>query len=335
MFMKKRFKNDREAISPVVATLMLVLVAVASVTGFFVFMDSWQNDQEDQVDDADISYEGASFIIGGSSTVYAFSSIAADQYMALNEDIEISVGYTSSGAGLTALKAGAIDMAGYSKALSASETTVTSITIGYDAAVVITSASNTHGLQDISAANMLQIYRCNGGVAGTYTLDTDASGSIEWDEVPVSTASAVIMCTGTEVVTIYDRSTESGTEEVFAKNMLGLSTATLEESNIVTGHSMVGNPELIAAVAADAHAIGFTSKGEASTASSVDMMEFNGVEATTSAIKSGSYIGARPLNILVMTEDYTGAIKDFVDYCLLDSVNVQICAQSGFVSIYA
>ncbi|MFA5312199.1 MAG: substrate-binding domain-containing protein [Methanomassiliicoccales archaeon] len=333
--MNKRFKKDREAISPVVATLMLVLVAVASVTGFFVFIDSWQNDQEDQVDDADISYEGESFIIGGSSTVYAFSTIAAEQYMVLNDDVKISVGYTSSGAGLTALKSGAIDIAGYSKALSASETTVTSITIGYDAAVVITSASSTHGLLDISAANLLQIYKCNGGVAGTYALDADDSGSIEWNEVPVSTASATIMCTGTEEVTIYDRSTESGTEEVFAKNMLGLSTVTLEESNIVTGHSMVGNPELIAAVAADANAIGFTSMGEASTANSVDVMKFAGVEAKTSTIKDSSYLGARPLNLLVMTEDYTGAIKDFVDYCLLDSINMQICEQSGFVSIYA
>ncbi|MCE5296833.1 MAG: hypothetical protein LLG16_07005, partial [Euryarchaeota archaeon] len=69
--------------------------------------------------------------------------------------------------------------------------------------------------------------------------------------------------------------------------------------------------------------------------SSVDMMKFNNVEAKTSTIKDNTYVGARPLNLLVMTEDYTGAIKDFVDYCLLDSVNMQICAQAGFVSIYA
>jgi len=320
---------------------MLVLVTVGAATAFYMWETGWQDDVEGKTKNADVM---ASLTIGGSSTVYEFTAVAAEMYNGEFPGYKVSYQKGGSGAGVAAIGEGAVDIGSASRFVKTEEYALypdlVEHIIAWDGVAVVTSSSNTHGLVSINETVLNDIYCFNGGKTG-YSLqvlvDYDSSSDIEWDEVYTTANSVAANCTGSDVVTLYDRDEESGTEETFAKKILDQSKGTLEANDITANHE-TSNQNLAVAIGDDDHALSFMAFGIANGDSNLDVIPFaedenDPVTPSTSTIKDQTYPGTRPL-VYITDGTPTGDISQYIKYCLQPENNQQITAGSDYVSIY-
>ena len=115
----KRLVKNAQAVSPIIATLMLVLVAVGSAGAFYMWQTGWQGDVEGKA--AGGTELQASLSIGGSSTVYEFSAISGEYYHAANPGYKVSYQKGGSGAGVASVGTGAVDIGSASRDVQTSE----------------------------------------------------------------------------------------------------------------------------------------------------------------------------------------------------------------------
>ncbi|MEM0466515.1 MAG: substrate-binding domain-containing protein [Candidatus Thermoplasmatota archaeon] len=304
----KRLVRNAQAVSPIIATLMLVLVAVGAAGAFYVWQSGWQKDVQSKTGGA--GELQASLIIGGSTTVYEFGAVAAQYFQGANPNYKVNVQKGGSGAGIAAVGTGAIDIGMSSKPLSASDKTkypdlnndgqkdigkeLVETVVAYDAVVIIVPSARTE-LISIHENVIGAIYYKNGGattIPQKYSdviskLDGIVTGQsadqkIQWNEVPISIAKyneviapgytyqAADFCTGNTVVKIYDRSDVSGTEDTFSKHFVDTGKETLEEAGITANH-VESNQVMVTTIAADANSIGFAAYGVAKAASGIRM----------------------------------------------------------------
>ena len=328
----KKIKKDIEAISPVVATLMLVLVAVASVTAFYVFQSNWQAEQAKNVDNVDIdSGSPFSIDIAGSSTVYEFMVPAAEAYMDKYAQATVTVSSIGSGAGKNAIIAGQTDMGTMSKAWTTTDSTtyptIVATTIAYDGVVVVIGdkAVAEHDmtpamLEALEAVDMQALYN-TGMTWGEFKFALDGTYAVGTDAEDI------------DPVVCYERADESGTEDGFKDLILGKGNPCNSDA------SATGNQGMIDAIAADADGIGFTSYGMAKANDSMNMFELDGVACTAANIKAemisgNGYDASRPLVVLTQ-EDANEYVQNFLEFILEAGNNVEFCADGGFVSLYA
>lgn len=312
----KKIQKDTHAVSPIVATLMLVLVAVGGSASYYMWQTGWQKDVEGKVSGAGDFKNSLS--IGGSSTVYEFTAIAAEWFEAANNGYKISYQSGGSGAGIASVGKGIVDIGSASRFVKDSEHAkypdtngdgskdhghkLVTHTVAWDAVVVVTSATLTN--YTLTRAELLNIYE-NGTFPGGWT----------------------------GVTGYVDRSDASGTEEVFAELILDLDYGTLEEAGITATASFPGNQELIAALEADNSLIGFTSYGMAKQ-TDLHIFSFEGVVPSEDTIMDGTYDGARPINYITVDEP-TGDIAEYINFCLAPRNNQDIAEEAGYISIYA
>jgi flagellin-like protein len=210
----RRMQKQKKGVSPVVATLILILIAVAAAAALYLWLVSWQGGVTAGVGSPSAQY---TVTIGGSTSVYPFSSLAVTQFEQNNSDVVVSDNQGGSGAGMLSVCAHNVDIG----AASAVETTTqleesvaaggygcpaspapVITTIAYDAVDVILPALNTHGLVSISADTLLTIYEAGGGGHGGFTGSapagytfpqangatdaalTIASTSVQWEQIP-------------------------------------------------------------------------------------------------------------------------------------------------------
>ena len=353
MKMWNKMKKDAEAISPVVATLMLVLIAVASATAFYIWQSSWQKGVQDQVGDTGVQ---TSLVCGGSTTMTDLMNDFADLYMQNNSNYKISVQTGGSGAGKAAAASGAVDIGLSSAALTATEKAqypnLVQTCVALDGVCVVVPTANVHLLQSMNGTTLYAIYAVNGGKS-PYTppswmhAPSGAGGKYIWTDIPNTagqTPTVTTYCTGGQIVAIMDRLDSSGTEEKFV-NMLGQGNKQLEDIGISGAAHYSGNPALIAAIAANPDSISFTSFGFIAN-SGVNQLP-SGFQAAAATVGSAptspqicdstgiyklTYAGARPL--MVLTDGApTGAVKAFIDYCLSPQVNTYACLKTGYMTV--
>jgi len=160
-----RGEKKHAAVSPVVATLILILIAVAAAAALYLWLVAWQGNIT-----GGIGQPGAqtTVSIGGSTSVYPFSQLAATWFQQNNSDIAISDNQGGTGAGMLAVCAGHIDVG----AASSPETPagliagdgcpstpgITVTTIAYDAVDIVIPSANTHGLYSINFDTLTMIY---------------------------------------------------------------------------------------------------------------------------------------------------------------------------------
>lgn len=330
--MMKRIEKDVLAISPVIATLMLVLIAVAAASGFYLWQSGWQQDMQDDVGGVDITN---TLTIAGSSTVYEFMTPAAADYMTENPSYSISISNVGSGAGIVAIGSGTCDIGMASRALKASEIEaypdLIQTTIAYDGIVMVmndalsaaltTAGINATEMKGITQAIALDVYDGDIDTVGELAHALDATVNATVDT--------------TSLVT-YDRADESGTEDGFAEKMLNSKDFFKTNSADV---SVTGNQGMIDAMQAGTNMrIGFASFGMAESAD-VDYFGFNGINPSAKAIALGvldstntaAYDASRPLVILTNGEP-TGEIQAFINYILEAENNIEFCEDAGFIS---
>lgn len=206
-----RGMRGKRAVSPVVATLILILIAVAAAAALYLWLVAWQGGVTKGIGAPSAQY---TITIGGSSSVYPWSVVAANSFEANNSNIVISINQGGSGAGDAAVCAGQVDIGASSAPVVASTlesndgcpSTVVQETVAYDAVDVIVPTANPHGLSNISWDTMQSIYIAGvGGFSGliattnlltAYSMNgvpagqTVASSGFTWSQIPACVATA-------------------------------------------------------------------------------------------------------------------------------------------------
>jgi phosphate transport system substrate-binding protein len=351
----RRLKADAEAISPIVATLMLVLIAVAAASAFYIWESGWQNQQSEQLQNNDIN--SGNLVVSGSTTVNEFMNYASPAFMQNYTSIKVTVDSVGSGSGLKALEAGSADIAMISSTVSSVDSTaqakyptMVSTTIGYDAISMIISskALTAHG---IASTDFKMTKDIADKIYGTKTV---APSITTWGQlIDAMKGSAAGTSTDTALLAVHYRADSSGTADAFADKYAGESGyfATTNFTGYTTSSAYkfvgsTGNTGMITDVATDSNAIGFTSYGMVSTSGGSVVSSSYGADLTNQVAPSaatikngvngvtGGYGVTRPLILVTMGTPSTVA-QQFIDYCMNSANNINFCKAAGYVSIYA
>ncbi len=198
----RRLRGEKKGVSPVVATLILILIAVAAAAALYLWLVVWQGNLTGGIGQPSAR---PTLTIGGSTSVYPFSSLAVTQFQQNNSDVIISDNQGGTGAGMLAVCSGSIDIGAASSLETAAGlvgsdgcpssdlSTIQITTIAYDAVDVIVPVANVHGLVSISYDTLALIYD---GTSTAPTLipttyNTVAISGVPFAEAPFNTHAAL------------------------------------------------------------------------------------------------------------------------------------------------
>ena len=271
-------KNNDMAVSPIVATLVLIVVAVIGAVAVGTIMGTFSTDVSKQTNAGQAS--GASqteIIVAGSTTVDPVTQAIAKIYNKENPGVKISSQATGSGAGFQAVTLGVADIGAMSEAPSttqlAQNPNAQVYRIGSGAVAVITNKASP---AVVAAA-----------LPGGATPLTVADLSGIYTAVPAPTAA---FNAGAIPVT---RSDSSGTADTFFQKFLGKGTTL--KSFTSTGVAQSGNAALVQYVGTTANTIGFCDFGYVATRSDVVILPLDdGIR---------SYVGINYANLTVAAQN--------------------------------
>jgi flagellin-like protein len=259
----RRMKKDVRAISPIVATLLLVLITVAAATAFFVFETQWQKSATNNVGNGTIGDDSKGVVtMAGSTTVSDLMTQMVPAFEQNNTGVKISYTGSGSGAGLLAIEGGSVQIGMISdpaNLLVPGTTTaypnLVYTTIGYDGvSMFVANASLTyHGISALPIATGAnagkQNFDLNQTIADAiyhYTTQAKnaATGPMVADAVESGVDNVMIAPAGAYgyqlgVTSIYHNGDAyaSGMEEIFTLTMpttaMGPSTMNLVFTNSV------------------------------------------------------------------------------------------------------
>jgi phosphate transport system substrate-binding protein len=241
-------KNNDMAVSPIVATLVLIVVAVIGAVAVGTIMGTFSSDVSKQANANGAGTAAQSeIIVAGSTTIDPITQLMGKAYSLKNPGVKITSQSMGSGAGVAAALNGVADIGAASEAIPAKWTNtwpnLKSNLIGYGAIVVITNSA-TPGFvntttKGISAGDLAQLYSAAPTLATT-------NGTWDANPVPVS------------------RADSSGTQDTFFQQFVFPGT-TSNPSGVKNATSANGNAGMIATVGSTAGAIGFADYGDVVT----------------------------------------------------------------------
>jgi phosphate transport system substrate-binding protein len=338
----KRLVKDASAVSPIIATLMLVLVAVGSAGAFYAWQTGWQEDNTEQLGD----FSGKSnIVIGGSSTVYPFTAEASAMFEKEHPYAKLSYSTGGSGSGIKAAGEGIIDIGAASKWLptedAATYPDLVEHTVAYDAIAMIVPLTNP--VDNITITEIQAIYYVNGGatdIPGDVTdwmADYGAfdNGSIVYYDSTAVAGEKIKWSHNNESVVAFERSDDSGTEETFVNKLLLAGKNQLGEIGINVNKND-GNQNVINDLANEPNGISFMSLGMAQGVKilNVDFEDGDGpITPSKETINEEEYDAGRPINYLTLGEP-TGLVREYLEFVLTPRHNIDICAEVGYISLY-
>ncbi len=241
------WENTR-AVSPIVATLVLVVVAITGAAAVGTIMGTFSSDVSEQSNTGELaSASSTEILIAGSTTVQPVSELLAEAYMDEHQGVKITVQGGGSGAGISSVGLDIVDIGAASRNPKDPELekypNIVTHKIGGSAVVVIAGTGVT--------------------VVGDGDIDSGELNTAYEDNDPSAITGAAGNVSG--VSTLYDRAEESGTEDTFRKF---LDNKTINDG--ITGHT--GNAGVLAAVQGDATSLGFVDFGFADGASDIQIL---------------------------------------------------------------
>lgn len=259
MNMKKLFNNEA-GVSPIVATLVLVVVAIAGAAAVGTILGSFSSDVSDNANSNNAMGSAATeILIAGSSTVQPVSELIAKEFMAKTPGVKVTVQAGGSSAGIASAGMGIVDIGAASKFMSDADKTkfpeLVEHVIGGSAVVVIVNDAFKNAypsVNNISQADLKVLYDAN------------------------NDATVTINGTSITSLVVYQRTEASGTEETFAKFAISGSDVDSAVVNgaITTLGTAIGNQGVLDAVKANTNpAIGFVDFGFAHGTTGVKMLQ--------------------------------------------------------------
>ncbi|KXS46420.1 MAG: phosphate transport system substrate-binding protein [Methanohalophilus sp. T328-1] len=245
----KNIFNNEQAVSPIVATLVLVVVAIAGAAAVGTLMGSFSSDVSEQASVGDSAAAASTeILIAGSTTVQPVSELLAEAYMEEHPGVKITVQGGGSGSGVASTGMDIVDIGSASRNLKDSEASkypeIQTHQIGGSAVVVIANA-------DLGLTNVTQAELHDAFVNGSHS-----SGNLS------------------SVSKMYQRSEESGTEDTFVDWLDEYADASMNSS--IDGAT--GNQGVLDAVKGDSGSIGFVDYGYADGVEEVTVL---GIYETT------------------------------------------------------
>lgn len=236
--------------------------------------------------------------VSGSTTVQPIAQAAADQLLAMNSALTISVAGGGSGTGIKETTSGANNIGMSSRALTADESApLTEFVIANDGIALVVNTGNS--VKNLTREQAEQIF------LGEITNWKDVGG-----------ADAPIL--------VQTRETGSGT-------LATLDELLLEKKGVVSTATPYASNELLKqAVAAEPNAIGFISAGYLD--STVKALTFDSITPNEETISSGSYGLSRSLYVFTKGAP-AGVNAMFIDYLRSESCQSNIIEEEGYVPI--
>jgi phosphate transport system substrate-binding protein len=245
MNMKKLFNNEA-GVSPIVATLVLVVVAIAGAAAVGTILGSFSGDVSDNANSANaMGSASTEILVAGSSTVQPVSELIAKEFMANNPGIKVTVQSGGSDAGIASAGMGIVDIGAASKfmddAAKKKFPNLQEHVIGGSAVVVIVNKADSP-----LAANVTSLTRAD--LKSLYNaIQNDATTNV------------------TSGTIVYQRTEGSGTEETFAKFVeLGSDVdGAKDDTDAVKTlqKNAIGNEGVLDAVISTPKSIGFVDYG--------------------------------------------------------------------------
>lgn len=295
-----KFANNDEGVSPIIATLVLIVVAIVGAAAVGLIMGSFSSNVSKQANSNNAA-GGAStqIIMGGSTTIQPLAALIAPAYMDNNTGVKITVQAGGSGAGEIGTGMGTLDIGMASEYVpsnvAAKYPNIQTYTIGGSAVVIITGSSITPVVSGIPRADLLSTYTTGTGV------------------------NTLSQATATHV---YTRDASSGSADALGTYLWGSSS----KSNIYvsTTNGLVGktgNEGMLAAVQADPIGVGYVdygfvpsgsgaTGGAAATAGGVNVQD---IQSTTYLKSDGSYasVSGAPVTFHPSSKNNLAGLKDF------------------------
>ena len=255
-------QNNDMAVSPIVATLVLIVVAVIGAVAVGTIMGTFSTDVSKQANTGEVAGQHPTeILVAGSTTVQPASEAWAKEYMKENPSIKVSVQGGGNGTGVTSAGMGIVDIGAGSRALKdeekASYPDLKEWQVGGSAVVIIVGSTATPTAA--TKADLINAFPDNTS-APTYT------GGL------------------TGILHSYQRAESSGTEETFAKEYLGYKTnASFDQNTHIVG--VTGNAGMITAIKGSTDRVGFADYGFAVTEPTVKMLTIDTIAPTKDSIK--------------------------------------------------
>jgi len=226
--MFKGMWEDTRAVSPIVATLVLVVVAITGAAAVGTIMGTFSSDVSDQSNTGELADASSTeILIAGSTTVQPVSELLAEAYMDDHQGVKITVQGGGSGAGVSSAGLDIVDIGAASRDVKSEEAAkypdLNTHKIGGSAVVMIVNGAST--ITNATKAEVNEAY-----------VNHTFPGNLS------------------TITKVFDRSEESGTEDTFCK---WIGNTTFDGS--VEGKS--GNAGVLKAVEDTPNSIGFVDFG--------------------------------------------------------------------------
>lgn len=282
--------------------VLIALIPLAGLAGWLITKNVLQGGESYSID------------IAGSTTVFKIANEAKNDFSATHPGVTITVAGTGSGAGITALIDGQIDIAMASRPVKTEENTsagntLKAFAIAKDGLSIIVHESAN--LLDITLDEARAIFN------GTVT---------DWSDPIVAEAGL----TGT--IQLVVREEGSGTRDAFNELVMG-DDEQLEPGSAYadTALQKSSNQLIKDAVAANSNYIGYVGLGYIDD--SVDAVIIDGIEPTMETVLDNTYEIQRDL-YLVTSGEPEGLIKEFINW-MFSPEGQDLVVDSGFINIAA
>ncbi|KUK59761.1 MAG: Phosphate ABC transporter, solute-binding protein, partial [Methanoculleus marisnigri] len=319
------FKNMNEsAVSPIVATLVLIVVAVVGAVAVGTIIGAFSSDVSEQVNPGDVAgASSAEILIAGSTTVQPASELLAKAYMAEKPGVKISVQGGGSGAGVTSVGMDIVDIGSASRPVKDTELakypSLQTYQIGGSGVAIVVPDGAKDKITGVTKAGLTDLYD---------NTTEQNSATVGWTDAPptnkIIDANEIGEATETTVnITVYQRAEASGTEETVAKEYLKYPGDSFDNTGAEGVNGNAGVAAAIAAGSATNVRLGFIDFGyvtSAHKALDVDgkvcdkmhiLESLKGVDDT----ETTSYVEklARPLNYIV-NGNPSAIVKDYINF---------------------
>jgi phosphate transport system substrate-binding protein len=257
----RAFLHDAKAVSPAIATLILIVIAAVAAAGVGILVQSSQKNAQDQTGNKNLDAMGT-INIKGSTTVLPISQGAAEVFMKKYPAITVNIGGGGSDVGqllawtTTSPKE---DLGASSSKWSTSDKTISGILIPKRSiAIIQESGENAKVFESKIATGMIVLAGQTQFEVDNTTGCSDSATIVCFQSLKSAYENNTALPSGYKVV---QRSDKSGTEETFAAWIGLVNSADKQLNSIVTGYQ--GNQGIRDAIANDATGltIGFVDVG--------------------------------------------------------------------------
>jgi ABC-type phosphate transport system substrate-binding protein len=364
----KQFLSDARAVSPAIATLILIVVAAVAAAGIGILVSHSQGSSKEMLDTKTASVQGK-IVSDGSTTVLPVTLLAGPAFMADNPSYTISAVGGGSDIGQLDVFTKKVDIGASSSKWSTSAKTINGITLPPRKDAIIQEAGPSATIWETAIGTGMIVVAANinnGGVTNiniTNGANSDVTGNsmnLTFADLTTLYKTGTVTIPSGPTLTAVQRDDPSGTEETFAawigsatgnEAMVDGTTKQLVAASTVLGYQ--GNQGVREAIAATNNTVGFVdigfSKGQVNGNDKVVAAKMLGNVANTANKGVGGVYDGASKTVTGQTDTTkqkglardlfyysygvpTGAVKAYLDY-IQSSVGQDQVHAAGFFSI--